>query len=969
MLPPESVSMPPLPSEFTAQWHQLLEPLGPENLTPCQTAQLQKVFIGSHFAYQRLKQNPDWLQPLLTDPLAKAPPLILSGDEAAAAKTLRHYRNQQMVGIIWRDLNRLVSAQATCQALSHLADECLQAAIEFLYPLAYETSGVPQDKQGNPQGLFVIGMGKLGSGELNLSSDIDLIFAYPTVGNTQGGRSSISNSEFFANLGQRLIKLLDATTPEGFVFRVDMRLRPFGQSGVLACSFDALEDYYHNHGREWERFAMIKARVCAHNGEAAQAEQLMAILRSFTYRKYTDFSVIQALRNLKLMISREVSKKGKEDDVKLGAGGIREIEFIAQAFQLLRGGRELPLQARSLIPVFHYLSDKGALPAGVADQLINAYWFLRNTEHALQALEDRQTQALPTAPIEQARLAWVMGFNSWDDFYAELNKHRECVRREFTAVVAAPAEVEDDHSDPLAAYQNLWLGLLGDDEQLQHQLAAWGFSPADEALKALRNLKSSGKILSMHTQSRERLDTFMPRLVRALKHTEQPLQALHRLLPLVEAVARRSAYLLLLIENPQALQQLVKLCAASSWIAERLSKHPALLDELINPASLYQIPTQIELAQELRQHMLRIEVGDLEAQMEGLRYFRWAQALKIAACEVTGILPLMRVSDCLTYLAEVIIDYAYNLAKDEMIAKHGRPQEALGEENASGKTKSALTQNADKTRLPFIIIAYGKLGGLELSHGSDLDLVFLHNSSANSQTNGPKPIEAAVFYPRMAQKMIHILATKTASGDLYEVDVRLRPSGNSGPLVTSLNAFEKYQRESAWTWEHQALVRARPVAGDPILAQAFIDLRLAILCQTRDTAKLKDEVRSMREKMRSQLGSKKSEQAAGLFNLKQDAGGIVDIEFMVQYLALAWAHADPSLVRYTDNIRILGSLETTGRLDAHQARQLINAYKEYRTLGHKLALQQAPSITQRTPLAEPIAHICALWQQIIAAED
>lgn len=938
---------PKLPNELNLAWLNFQSQWGAGSDSLLQSSQLQRVIVGSHYARQQLQKHPQWLAALLENPFAAAEPLNLEGDETIAAKTLRLHRQRQMVGIIWRDLNRLVSPQETCQALSLLADTCIQAAIEFLFPLQCAIAGTPVDAHGNPQGLFVIGMGKLGSQELNLSSDIDLIFAYPSAGTTRSSRTGISNSEFFAALGQKLIKLLDANTAEGFVFRVDMRLRPFGQSGVLACSFDALEDYYHNHGREWERFAMIKARVCAHNGQALQAEQLMALLRRFTYRKYTDFSVIQALRALKLMISREVSKKGKEDDVKLGAGGIREIEFIAQAFQLLRGGRELPLQARSLIPVFNYLNDKGALPAGLAAQLIAAYWFLRNTEHALQALEDRQTQALPTSDVEQQRLAWVMGFANWAEFSDELNRHRDLVKREFAAVVAAPNEAGEQQADPLAAFESLWLGLLRDDEHLLSQLAAWGFSPEADALKALRALRQSGKILAMHAQSRERLDLFMPRLVRALKKAQQPLQALHRLLPLVEAVARRSAYLLLLIENPQALDQLVKLCDASSWIAERLTKHPALLDELINPASLYHIPTQIELAQELRQHMLRIEPNDLEAQMEGLRYFRWAQALKIAACEVADILPLMRVSDCLTYLAEVVVDYAYNLAKDDLIAKHGSP--------------------AGTQPLPFAIVAYGKLGGLELSHGSDLDLVFLHQSDITALTDGAKPIEAAVFYPRLAQKLIHILSTNTASGQLYEVDVRLRPSGNSGPLVTSLSAFAKYQRESAWTWEHQALVRARPITGEASLQQAFVELRLAILCQPRDIAKLKDEVRAMREKMRSQLGSKKSQQAAGLFNLKQDAGGIVDIEFMVQYLALAWAHADSSLVRYTDNIRILGSLETTGRLEAHQAHQLINAYKEYRTLGHQLALQQTPSITLRQPLAEPIAHICALWQQVIEA--
>ena len=457
----------------------------------------------------------------------------------------------------------------------------------------------------------------------------------------------------------------------------------------------------------------------------------------------------------------------------------------------------------------------------------------------------------------------------------------------------------------------------------------------------------------MQAQSRERLDDFMPRLLLGLVSGATPSQTLARLNPFILAVARRSAYLVLLIENPQALAQLITLCEGSVWIAQRLSQHPALLDELLDPNALYTVPSKAELAQELRQSMLRIEEGDLEGQMENLRYFRWAQTLKAAACEVTGHLTLMRVSDYLSYLAEAILEYVLHLCWRTMVEKHGYPD----------GTPSAHPA--------FIVVAYGKLGGLELGHASDLDLVFIHNASSTGHSAGIGPVkslENGLFYTRLAQKIIHILATKTASGELYEVDVRLRPSGNSGLLVSSLSAFAKYQQESAWTWEHQALVRARVVAGSPPLAEAFNQLRDTILQQPRNLPKLQQDVRDMRQKMREQLGSKPSDQTAGLFHLKQDAGGIVDIEFMVQYGVLAWAHANPTLTRYTDNIRILDSLVTTGKLDAQQANQLIAAYKHYRAIGHRLALQQAPSLSPREPLAEQIAQVTQLWQQLLGPE-
>jgi [glutamine synthetase] adenylyltransferase / [glutamine synthetase]-adenylyl-L-tyrosine phosphorylase len=956
---------PELTKPLQQDWQTLLNALPPgTKVSDAARAQLEKVAIGSRFALDLALQHPDWLMPLLANPLADLTPgmdavqrhtTALAGLQEGTLEQLeaglRLYRNREMLGIIWRDLNRLVTPADTCRYLSDLADAAIDCALQYHYQRLCQECGTPANPQGQAQGFFVIGMGKLGAQELNLSSDIDLIFAYPQGGATQGGKTPLENSAFFTRLGQRLIKSLDTLTAQGFVFRVDMRLRPFGQSGALALSFDALEDYYHTQGREWERFAMIKARVVAHNGTPEQAQQLQQLLRAFTYRKYIDFSVIAALRNLKLMISREVAKKGKDDDVKLGRGGIREIEFIAQVFQLIRGGRDSRLQERSLEKTLRYLGANGTLPPGMDQTLLDAYWFLRNTEHALQAYQDRQTQALPQTPLEQARLAWVMGFSQWDGFYQQLQAHRDAVAAEFQAVITpAPEPAVSAEEQGLAPFTHCWLTLQRPDTPSLQLLEHWGFTDATGSLSLLIGLQTHRQILALHAQSRERLDAFMPRLLQALTRAQTPSQTLARLQPFVLAVARRSAYLLLLTENPQALLQLVTLSDSSPWICERLTQYPALLDELLNPASLYQIPTQQELAQDLRQYLLRIEDTDLEHQMEALRYFRWAQALKIAACEVTGSLPLMRVSDCLSDLAEVILDYALQLTTREMTQKHGFPD---GEES-----------------LRFAIVGYGKLGGLELSHGSDLDLVFLHQNDPNGETRSPqgqliKPLENGVFYTRLAQKIIHLLATKTAGGQVYDIDLRLRPSGNSGLLVTSLKAFEKYQRESAWTWEHQALVRARALCGSPELCRDFEQVRLSILCQARDPAKLQEDVRQMRSKMRGQLGSKKADQEAGWFHLKQDAGGIVDIEFMVQYLALAWAHADPSLVRYSDNIRILGSLENTGRLTSQEANQLIKAYKDYRSLGHRLALQQAPPMVQRHSLEEPITQVVDLWQRLL----
>ncbi len=871
-------------------------------------------------------------------------------------RALRQNRNREMLRIIWRDLNRLAKLTEITRDLSHLAEASIQQALTFHHQILCEKYGTPCSREsGHEQGLLVLGMGKLGAWELNLSSDIDLIFCYPEAGETTADKNqsvskTLDNSEFFTRLARQLIQSLDTVTADGFVFRVDMRLRPYGESGALALSFDAMEEYYQDQGRDWERYAMIKARVVAGDvaGDAAQGEQLMTLLRPFTYRRYVDFSAVDSLRTMKKLIQQESKRRQLDNDVKLGAGGIREIEFIGQCFQLIRGGRDVELQERGILKVLDILAATACLPVKAVDELKAAYSFLRNTEHAIQAYRDQQTQELPGDEQQRAVLAWVMGFEQWQSFYQTLGEHRAKVSYHFSHLIADEAEeIQADDQD--GHWQELWLGELQQEAALE-LLSSTGHEAAEEVLNRLTVLREQGLTRRLQPIARERLDQFMPLLLQVLNEAQKPSATFIRIIPLVEAVLRRTAYLLLLIENPGALSQLVFLCSASPLIAAQLARYPVLLDELLDSRTLYHVPEKQELRDELQQHMLRISWEDLDAQMEGLRYFKMSHYLRVSAAEVTDRLPLMRVSDYLTMIAEVILEHVLELAWQGLIAKHGRPM----------KTPD---QPCDKD---FIIVGYGKLGGIELGHGSDLDLVFVHDAGSNLATDGPRSIDNGMFFARLGQKIIHILTAVTASGALYEVDMRLRPSGSSGLLVTSLAAFEAYQRNEAWTWEHQALVRARPVAGDQALAARFVQLRGELLCQPRDESALKREVVEMREKMREHLLPKDLQSGdTPQFHLKHDTGAIVDIEFMVQYAVLAWSHQFPALAEFTDNIRILETLGSIGLFSAADVESLVAAYKAYRSHGHRLSLQQQPS---QVPLVEFQPHrdaVMAKWVELM----
>jgi len=858
---------------------------------------------------------------------------------AELSSVLRRFRQRHMLRIVWRDFSRLADTRETTRDTSLLAEACIAAAQSHLYAELVEKHGTPIGRDsGEPQQLIVLAMGKLGARELNISSDIDLIFTYPESGQTDGDSKPLSNEEFFTALGRGIIQALDANTVDGFVFRVDMRLRPYGDSGALVHNFAALEGYYQEQGRDWERYAMIKARPITGN-ELARNE-LMETLRPFVYRKYVDFGVIESLRKMKQMIVAEELRRGLQDDVKLGAGGIREVEFIAQCFQLIRGGREPKLRERELLVILEACVALGILPAEAERELREAYLFLRDTEHGIQGFQDKQTQSLPEEDFARAALSTVLGFDDWDKFVTALDDHRSKVKRHFSDLIAAPDEEPPSRQ---GQRDRLW-GDAVDGEAY----TSLGFLKVDESLQAVVSLRTHPRVETLQQEGRDRLDDFMPRLIQACAEVDNPDLALQRVLPLVLSVVRRSAYLALLLENPPALGELVLLCGASPWISDQLERYPVLLDELLDRASLYTAPDKDLLRNELRQQVARLPLQDLEAQMDALRYFKASHVLRVAASELAGRLPLMQVSDKLTWIAEVILEQVLAVAWNDLAGKYGepaRPGPGMG----------------------FAAYAYGKLGGLELGYGSDLDLVFIYHDGRGS-TDGERSIDNAVFYTRLGQRVIHILETRMNLGQLYEVDMRLRPAGSSGMLVTTVAGFEAYQKNDAWTWEHQALVRARFVAGDERLASDIDEVRERTLCQPRNEVRLAEEVREMREKMRAHLLPSQPEHAVE-FDLKQGAGGIVDIEFMVQYAVLAWSASEPGLTRWSDNVRILQALGREGFFKQPECEALTQAYLAYRSAAHQLALQQAPGVVSAEEFAAERKVVIAKWCELFGQSE
>jgi glutamate-ammonia-ligase adenylyltransferase len=862
-------------------------------------------------------------------------------DTVSLARVLREFRNREMVRIAWRDLAGWAPLEEVLLDLSGLADACVSSALEFLGKQLAREAGF-NARMFTPQ-LVVLGMGKLGARELNFSSDIDLIFAYPE--GEDDWQQHSSPDEFYLKLGQQLVRVLDEQTEHGFVFRVDMRLRPYGDSGPLVASFDALADYYQMQGREWERYAMIKARPVAGPERASNA--LMELLKPFVYRRYLDFGAFESLRSLKQQIVSEVERKGMQDNIKLGPGGIREIEFIAQAFQLVRGGRQPALQQRRVLVILDALAGLGYLPVLVSMQLAEAYVFLRRTENRLQAFADSQAHELPDDELGKTRLAFAMGYPDWDSFAVKLAAHRRLVQEHFEQVFAEPGErVEEKLRDRGRDLLDVWLGVTAG-EPAEQILTGAGYREADEALRWLEQFRDGPVTRFLGEQGRLRLDELMPRVLDAAAGSAEPVEVLKRIGALLEAVAGRTTYLSLLVESPLALAQLVQLCAASSWMATQLADHPILLDELLDPRALYEPLDKAGLKGVLEVRLAGIPADDLEQQMDRLRQFCQAAVLHVAAADIITGLPVTRVGDSLTVIAEVVLETVMQLAWNHMVARYGKP---------------AYLQHGRLREAGFAIAGYGKLGGGEMGYGSDLDIVFLHDSAGNEQhTAGPKVIDNSEFFTRLSQRIIHILNTFTAAGVLYEVDMRLRPNGNSGLLVSSMEAFAEYQRRSAWTWENQALIRARIVLGSAEIARQFSRIRSGVLARPRDADRLREEVVDMRRRMRQEMDKSDAQQ----IDLKHGPGGIVDIEFMVQFGVLRWSVEHEELLRYPYTLGLLEAFGAAGLLPADEVETLSGAYCALRQRVNHLVLQDAPALVDKEELAEERAAVCAIWERLM----
>ncbi len=863
-----------------------------------------------------------WLKPLSEDMLFNPLRQNFSNDDEVKA-TLRRLRQRAMAHMALRDLCGLADLPEIVESMTLLADVTTNFALDYYHRQLSATYGEPLDSQGHAQRLLVIGMGKLGGRELNVSSDVDYIFIYPEEGDTAGPKK-IENYDFFNRLGKKVIQALGDITGDGQVFRVDMRLRPNGDSGPLVCSLDSLENYFITQGREWERYAWIKSRVMntGPNADGAAIGEwisaLRRISRPFVFRKYLDFGAINAMRDLHAQIRREVARKDMADHVKLGPGGIREIEFMAQVFQLIRGGRDTGLQIRPTLSVLKLLVDRKLLPADSERELREAYIFLRRLEHRLQYVDDKQTHMLPEHEAARASIARSMNFPDWDAMLDVLNGHRNRVSKHFEEIFSDPEGGEH----PLTG---LWMGQLDEDTAIE-SLGELGFRKPKEAIERLADLRKGSRYLQLPSQNRLRLDAVGPRLIEAAGATNNADQTLARSLSFLESISRRGSYLALLQQYPMALRRVADMMCASTWAAEYLNRHPLLLDELLDPR-LYEIATDWDGFRDNLRRTLADHTGDTEREMDILREMHHSQLFRVLAQDLAGLQTIESLSDHLSALADTIVQETLPLCWSKVKNRH-----------------------CDTPK--FAVIGYGKLGGKELGYASDLDLVYLYEDDDQ---------DAEENYARLGQRLNTWLSSQTSAGTLFETDLRLRPNGDSGLLAVTVDAFRDYQLKHAWPWEHQALTRARFCAGDPAVGARFEAIRCEILCQQRDLSKLKEEVIAMRRKMSDSLAKNSDTE----FDLKHDRGGIVDVEFIVQYLILAHAHVHPALTCNLGNIALLRSAAGLGLIPPDLAEASGNAYREYRRLQHIKRLNDHPKAsTDRDAIAHHIDVVCQLWQRV-----
>ncbi len=931
------------------QWSDLLEkyPNAWGKWNEEALAKAKKTAMQSHFVYRAWLADEaliDWLHSYGNDAqhlqAHKAPlsdEILLPLNEIDVMRHLRLYRRQEMLFIAWKDAQKMWSIDDSLTHLSALAEALILAAYRWSYHQACQSWGTPLNEDGQPMPMWILGMGKLGGGELNFSSDIDLIFAFENNGETQGSRRSLSHSEFFTRVGQRVIKLLDSVTADGFCYRVDMRLRPFGESGPLVMSLPALETYYQEQGRDWERYAMIKAKVIGYDDQ--RQSPLWSLLRPFVFRRYLDFSAIQALRRMKALICSEVRRRHLVNNIKLGAGGIREIEFVVQTFQLIRGGREPSLQGRGLLETLQAIEHLGLLDSMTSATLAKHYRFLRQLENHLQAIDDKQTQTLPEDNLDQERLVSAMFAESWLTLFSQIQETMAEVHEIFLSVIGEEDQIGENPTNALG--HEVWNGahdpILLKKILLQSDIAApEAFSNAIAHLKNELSFRRSGE------RGRVILRELIPDILVQLFPTSQGAITLDRITPILLSIASRTTYLELLSVHSGALAQLIYLCQSSPSIAKQLAQYPLLLDELLDPQQLYSPSSLTDYQPQLQSYLMRIPEDDLEQHMEAIRQFKQMHLLRIAAADLVGSLALTLVSDHLTALAEAIVSAVVAQGWRDMVSKFGVP---------------CYLNGRDGTGLA--VIAYGKLGGWELGYGSDLDLVFLHDCPNDSVTLGARSLDSRQFYLRLIQRIMHLFSTRTLNGVLYDVDIRLRPSGASGLLISPMASFDVYQQQQAWTWEHQALVRARLIYGDERLTEQFKGIRDRILSQEHDAVTLSTDIVLMREKMRKH----KDKSTLEWFDLKQGIGGITDIEFLVQFWVLNFSHRCPELLIWSDNLRILDTLSKMGWISVSTTECLSSAYCQLRNAIHHRYLQGENALVLNDDWRLTRENISAIWQQ------
>ena len=866
--------------------------------------------------------------------------LFAEGLQAGAA--LRVLRQLVMERLVVLDCDGDSAGQVpltvVTRAMTELAELALDVAVRESQKTLDALHGAPQrpDTDSAPAGravLWVVGMGKLGARELNVSSDIDLIYVYDHDGETTGredGRGRISNHEYFAHQVKAIYNLIGDTTEHGFVFRVDLALRPNGNSGPAAISLSALEDYFQAQGREWERFAWLKSRVVAPR-ECLQNRSAMALRAAvlpFVFRRYLDYSVFDALRTLHRQIREHAAKRcaghpERANDVKMSRGGIREIEFTVQLLQVVRGGQFPELRTRPTVDALGRLAHAGLMPHDTAEALVRAYDFLRRVEHRIQYLDDQQTHVLPTRDDDLNWIALTLGYRDCCGFLADLDAHRELVAQEFDKLLGGKPDCKGCGKPPDAASSLPQLDELLDNlsarwpEQFRDRLALWRTNP---------------KVLALRDGSRARLTQLVQRTALWLSEGTVTEEAALRIVDWIEPLLRRENYLALLLERPAVHVRLLRLLGAAKWPARYLLQHPGVIDELANDAMLHERFDSADFANELQLRLVSVKrtgEDDEETCLNLLRRAHHAEVFRTLARDVEGTLGIEQVADDLSALAETTLAITLDWCWQRLKNKHtGQPELA--------------------------IIAYGKLGGKELGYGSDLDIVFVYED---------KHEQAAEVYATLVRKLINWLTVKTGEGDLFEIDTALRPNGNSGLLVTSFEAYAKYQHQrgtnTAWTWEHQAMTRARFVYGSQALKERFEAIRKSVITAPRDAAMLRTEIVAMRDKVGAAHPVK-----GGKFDVKHSPGGMVDAEFAVQYLVLSQSGQHPELVENAGNIALLQRAEAAGLLPQGVGEQAASAYRELRRVQHRARLNEEPTQVPPEELAAERKAIQNLWAAV-----